>query len=102
MNRDDLDTLFASPATLLAVGPEALEDLPATGGGAGREAYAQAVTILDGAEVPRAEFASWLHFGAKVLGHDDYADLVAEAEPCRGGPSGPSGARQASTGPRRT
>ncbi|GAA3111153.1 hypothetical protein GCM10017687_24680 [Streptomyces echinatus] len=81
MTRDDLDTLFASPAALLAAAPEGLRDLPAAGGGAGREAYAQAVTILDGAEVPRAEFASWLHFGAKVLGHDAYADLVAEAEP---------------------
>ncbi|MFJ7967340.1 SUKH-4 family immunity protein [Streptomyces sp. NPDC096324] len=81
MTREDLDTLFATPAALLAAGPEGLRDLPATGGGAGREAYAQAVTILDGVEVPRAEFASWLHFGAKVLGHDSYADLVAEAEP---------------------
>lgn len=81
MTRDDLDTLFASPAALLAADHEALGELPATGGGAGREAYAQAVTILDGAEVSRAEFASWLHFGAKVLGHDAYADLVAEAEP---------------------
>lgn len=99
MTRDDLDTLFASPAALLSAGPETLRDLPAAGGGAGtgsgagggaggdagggagREAYAQAVTILGGAEVPRAEFASWLHFGAKVLGHDAYAGLVAEAEP---------------------
>ncbi|MFH7599021.1 SUKH-4 family immunity protein [Streptomyces racemochromogenes] len=81
MTRDDLDTLFSSPAGLLAAGPAALRGLPATGGGAGREAWAQAVTILGGAEVPRAEFASWLHFGAKVLGHDAYADLVAAAEP---------------------
>ncbi|MET9903809.1 SUKH-4 family immunity protein [Streptomyces sp. NPDC006446] len=81
MTRDDLDTLFASPAALLAADPETLRDLPGTGGGEGREAYAQAVTILDGAEVPRTEFASWLHFGAKVLGHEAYADLVAEAEP---------------------
>ncbi|MFE2849990.1 SUKH-4 family immunity protein [Streptomyces lavendulae] len=81
MTRDDLDMLFASPAALLAAGPEALGDPTATGGGPGRESWAQAVAILDGAEVPRAEFASWLHFGAKVLGHDAYADLVAEAEP---------------------
>ncbi|MFJ8159837.1 SUKH-4 family immunity protein [Streptomyces sp. NPDC096136] len=81
MTRDDLDTLFSSPADLLAAGPVALAGLPATGGGAGREAYAQAVAILDGAEVPRPEFASWLHFGAKVLGHDAYADRVAAAEP---------------------
>ncbi|MFF2573597.1 SUKH-4 family immunity protein [Streptomyces sp. NPDC058084] len=81
MTHDDLDRLFASPTALLDARPEALRDLPSDGGGAGREAFAQAVTILDGAEVPRAEFASWLHFGAKVLGHDAYADLVAEAEP---------------------
>ncbi|MEU4172652.1 SUKH-4 family immunity protein [Streptomyces sp. NPDC026665] len=81
MTGTDLDALFASPAALLAADPETLRDLPATGGGAGREAYAQALTILEGAEVPRAEFASWLHFGSKVLGHDAYADLVAKAEP---------------------
>ncbi|MCF3180548.1 SUKH-4 family immunity protein [Streptomyces polychromogenes] len=81
MTPDDLDTLFSSPAGLLAAGPEALRDLPAAGGGAGREACGQAVAVLDGAEVPRAEFASWLHFGAKVLGHDAYAGLVAAAEP---------------------
>ncbi|MFE1791234.1 SUKH-4 family immunity protein [Streptomyces sp. NPDC059525] len=81
MTREALDTLFSSPATLLAEGPDAVRDLPETGGGAGREAWAQAVAVLDGVEVSRAEFASWLHFGAKVLGHEDYADLVAEAEP---------------------
>ncbi|MFB6614991.1 SUKH-4 family immunity protein [Streptomyces sp. NPDC056367] len=81
MIRADLDTLFASPAALLDAGPGVLEGLPATGGGAGREAWAQAVTMLDGAEVSRAEFASWLHFGATVLGHGAYARLVAEAAP---------------------
>ncbi|MEU3405154.1 SUKH-4 family immunity protein [Streptomyces sp. NPDC006670] len=81
MTPDALDLLFSSPARLLAAGPGALRELPAAGGGAGREACAQAVAVLDGAEVPPAEFASWLHFGAKVLGHEDYADLVAAAEP---------------------
>ncbi|MEV7545838.1 SUKH-4 family immunity protein [Streptomyces sp. NPDC089915] len=81
MTRDALDTLFSSPAALLAAGPEAVRDLPATGGGAGREAWAQAVAILGGREVSRAEFASWLHFGATALGHDSYAGLVAAAEP---------------------
>ncbi|MFF4011566.1 SUKH-4 family immunity protein [Streptomyces sp. NPDC001717] len=81
MTRDDLDLLFASPAALLDAGPEVFEELPPEGGGAGREAWAQAVAILDGAEVSRAEFASWLHFGAKVLGHDAYAERVAAAEP---------------------
>ncbi|MFJ8011320.1 SUKH-4 family immunity protein [Streptomyces sp. NPDC096339] len=81
MTRDDLDMMFASPSALLAAGPGGLGELPPTGGGVGREAWAQAVAILDGDEVPRAEFASWLHFGAKVLGHDAYAELVAEAEP---------------------
>ncbi|MCX5380462.1 SUKH-4 family immunity protein [Streptomyces sp. NBC_00091] len=81
MAHNDLDVLFASPAALLTAGPEAVRELPAVGGGVGREAFAQAVAVLDGAEVSRAEFASWLHFGAKVLGHDAYAGLVAEAEP---------------------
>ncbi|MFD8142203.1 SUKH-4 family immunity protein [Streptomyces sp. NPDC059708] len=81
MTRDALDTLFSSPAALLASGPESVRDLPATGGGAGREAWAQAVAILGGTEAPRAEFASWLHFGATALGHEAYAGLVAAAEP---------------------
>ncbi|MFE3761326.1 SUKH-4 family immunity protein [Streptomyces sp. NPDC059104] len=81
MAHDDLDTLFASPSALLTAGPEALRDLPDTGGGAGREVYSQAIAVLGDAEVPRAEFASWLHFAAKVLGHDAYAALVAGAEP---------------------
>ncbi|WP_185899766.1 SUKH-4 family immunity protein [Streptomyces sp. WAC07061] len=81
MAPDDLDQLFASPAALLAAGPGALGELPATGGGAGREAFGQAVAVLDGAEVSRAEFASWLHFGARVLGHEAYAGLVAGAAP---------------------
>ncbi|MEU8495634.1 SUKH-4 family immunity protein [Streptomyces lavendulae] len=81
MPHDDLDALFASPSALLTAGPEAFRDLPVTGGGPGREVYSQAVAVLDGAEVSRAEFASWLHFAAKVLGHDAYATLVAGAEP---------------------
>ncbi|MGE7384834.1 SUKH-4 family immunity protein [Streptomyces sp. NPDC004126] len=81
MAPDDLENLFASPAALLAAGPGALGELPATGGGAGREAFGQAVAVLDGAEVSRAEFASWLYFGARVLGHDAYAGLVAAAAP---------------------
>ncbi|MFJ3876009.1 SUKH-4 family immunity protein [Streptomyces sp. NPDC090077] len=81
MTSDDLDALFASPAALLAAGPGALGDLPAGGGGAGREAFGQAVAVLDGAEVPRAEFASWLYFGARVLGHEAYAGLVDGAAP---------------------
>lgn len=81
MALDDLDKLFASPAALLAAGPGALGELPATGGGVGREAFGQAVSVLDGAEVSRAEFASWLYFGARVLGHEAYAGLVAGAAP---------------------
>ncbi|MEU3772482.1 SUKH-4 family immunity protein [Streptomyces sp. NPDC032472] len=84
MPRNDLDTFFSSPAAVLEAGPAELAELlelPDTGGGVGREVFAQAGAVLAGAEVPRAEFASWLHFAAKVLGHDAYADAVAAAEP---------------------
>ncbi|MEU6864465.1 SUKH-4 family immunity protein [Streptomyces sp. NPDC046876] len=84
MPRDDLDTIFCSPAAVLAAGPTELAellDLPDSGGGVGREVFAQASAVLAGAEVPRTEFASWLHFAAKVLGHHAYADAVAAAEP---------------------
>ncbi|MEW2414355.1 SUKH-4 family immunity protein [Streptomyces sp. NPDC046866] len=84
MPRDDLDAFFASPAAVLQTGPAELTELlelPDSGGGAGREVFAQASAVLAGAQVPRAEFASWLHFAAKVLGHDSYADAVAAAEP---------------------
>ncbi|MGW4690420.1 SUKH-4 family immunity protein [Streptomyces sp. NPDC004244] len=81
MPHDDLDVLFASPAALLEAGPGRLTDLPATGGGVGREVFAQASAILGDAEVSRAEFASWLHFAAKALGHEAYAEQVAAAEP---------------------
>ncbi|TJZ42488.1 hypothetical protein FCH28_34345 [Streptomyces piniterrae] len=47
----------------------------------GREVFQQAEAIFGGREVPRAEFASWLHFAAKVLGHDAYAERIAAAEP---------------------
>ncbi|MFD8413137.1 SUKH-4 family immunity protein [Streptomyces sp. NPDC059650] len=81
MPHDDLDVLFASPAALLEAGPGRLADLPATGGGVGREVFAQASAILGDAAVSRAEFASWLHFAAKALGHEAYAEQVAAAEP---------------------
>ncbi|MET9881850.1 hypothetical protein ABZZ20_01575 [Streptomyces sp. NPDC006430] len=47
----------------------------------GREVFAQADAVFGRAQVSRAEFASWLHFAAKVLGHDGYAEQVAAAEP---------------------
>ncbi|MFF4697779.1 SUKH-4 family immunity protein [Streptomyces chattanoogensis] len=47
----------------------------------GREVFQQAEAIFGGAEVPRAEFAAWLQFAAKVLGHEEYADRIAAAEP---------------------
>ncbi|MFK0253859.1 SUKH-4 family immunity protein [Streptomyces sp. NPDC090445] len=82
MPHDDLDALFASPAALLEAGPARLTDLPdAGGGGVGREVFAQASAALGDAEVSRAEFASWLHFAAKVLGRESYAGQVAAAEP---------------------
>ncbi|MFJ9414423.1 SUKH-4 family immunity protein [Streptomyces sp. NPDC101227] len=47
----------------------------------GREVFQQAEAIFGGAEVSRAEFASWLQFAARVLGHDAYAEGLAAAEP---------------------
>ncbi|MEU8786436.1 hypothetical protein [Streptomyces sp. NPDC048637] len=47
----------------------------------GREVFEQAEAIFGGAQVPPAEFASWLHFAATMLGHDEYAARLAAAEP---------------------
>ncbi|MEV0412834.1 SUKH-4 family immunity protein [Streptomyces sp. NPDC050448] len=83
MPREDLDALFSSPAALLEAGPARVREWPGSeaGGGVGREVFAQAEAVFGHAEVSRAEFGSWLHFAAKVLGHDAYAEQVAAAEP---------------------
>ncbi|MGO4457058.1 SUKH-4 family immunity protein [Streptomyces sp. M-16] len=90
MLRDDLDTVvspgsavspFASPAALLEAGPDRARALAGSAGGVGREVFTQAEAVFGREEVSRAEFASWLHCAAKVLGRDAYADEVAAAEP---------------------
>ncbi|MFB7586137.1 SUKH-4 family immunity protein [Streptomyces sp. NPDC056169] len=58
-----------------------LAALPEGLGGVGREVFTQAEAVFGGARVPAAEFASWLHFAATVLGHHAYAERVAAAEP---------------------
>ncbi|MFF4849293.1 SUKH-4 family immunity protein [Streptomyces sp. NPDC001194] len=83
MPREDLDALFSSPAALLEAGAARIREWPApgAGGAVGREVFTQAEAVFGRAQVSRAEFGSWLHFAAKVLGHDAYADQVAAAEP---------------------
>lgn len=90
MLRDDLDTVvspgsavspFASPAALLEAGPDRARALAGSAGGVGREVFTQAEAVFGREEVSRAEFASWLHCAARVLGRDAYADEVAAAEP---------------------
>ncbi|MFG2617588.1 SUKH-4 family immunity protein [Streptomyces sp. NPDC048507] len=91
MPRDDLasagpapgpaDALFASPAALLDAGADRARALAASAGGVGREVFAQAEAVFGRAPVSRAEFASWLHFAAGVLGRRAYAEETAAAEP---------------------
>lgn len=83
MPREDLDALFSSPAALLEAGAARIREWPGTGagGGVGREVFSQAEAVFGHAQVSRAEFGSWLHFAAKVLGHDAYAERIAAAEP---------------------
>ncbi|MFB7053963.1 SUKH-4 family immunity protein [Streptomyces vinaceus] len=83
MPRDDLNALFSSPAALLEAGADRIRQWPApgAGGAVGREVFTQAEAVFGYAEVSQAEFGSWLHFAAKVLGHDAYAEEVAAAEP---------------------
>ncbi|WP_432094918.1 SUKH-4 family immunity protein [Streptomyces sp. bgisy100] len=52
-----------------------------TGDHPGVEVFRQAEAIFGTAEVPRAEFAAWLHFAAAMLGHEAYAERIAAAEP---------------------
>ncbi|MFD3467630.1 SUKH-4 family immunity protein [Streptomyces sp. NPDC058682] len=72
---------FDDPAAVLRADRVALRGGAAGEGGIGREVFTQAEAVFGRAEVGRAEFASWLHFAATVLGHHDYAARVAEAEP---------------------
>ncbi|MFE7515474.1 SUKH-4 family immunity protein [Streptomyces sp. NPDC057540] len=58
-----------------------LDALPEEHGGVGREVFTQAEAVFGTAPVTPAEFASWLHFAATVLGHREYARDVAAAAP---------------------
>ncbi|WP_150259114.1 SUKH-4 family immunity protein [Streptomyces venezuelae] len=80
---EDLDSRcpFDDPAAVLRADRAALRGGSAGEGGVGREVFTQAEAVFGRAGVGRAEFASWLHFAATVLGHHDYAARVAEAEP---------------------
>ncbi|MFJ3201162.1 SUKH-4 family immunity protein [Streptomyces sp. NPDC086989] len=83
MPLEDRDAWSPSPTALLEAGAARVREWsgPQAGGGVGREVFAQAGAVFGHADVSRAEYASWLHFAAKVLGHDAYAERVAAAEP---------------------
>ncbi|MEU8773761.1 SUKH-4 family immunity protein [Streptomyces sp. NPDC048606] len=81
MAHDDLDVVFSSPAALLTAGPARARGEVALAGGVGREVFSQAEAVFGRTGAERAEFASRLHFAAKVLGRDEYAAAVEAAEP---------------------
>ncbi|MFH9727302.1 SUKH-4 family immunity protein [Streptomyces sp. NPDC017254] len=81
----DLRALLDDPARVLrhdrAELRARLDSLPDDLGSVGREVFTQAEAVFGSARVTPAEFASWLHFAATVLGHREYAERVAAAEP---------------------
>ncbi|MEU9115450.1 hypothetical protein AB0D04_27615 [Streptomyces sp. NPDC048483] len=86
---DALDTqghaagILGHPARLLSTDRAVISDRLADGveqPGIASEVFQQAEALFGGAEVSPAEFASRLHFAAKVL-HDAYADRIAAAAP---------------------
>lgn len=82
--REQADGVLDDPARLLTAERTAVRaHIDASKGlrSVGREVFQQAEAVFGGAEVPRAEFASWLHFAAKALGHEAYAERIAAAEP---------------------
>ncbi|MBL1098626.1 SUKH-4 family immunity protein [Streptomyces sp. 205] len=76
---DDLD----DPARLLNIERSVVRAAIGAGAelGVGGEVFQQAEALFGEQEVPRAEFASWLHFAATVLGHDGYARRIEATEP---------------------
>ncbi|MEU8890610.1 SUKH-4 family immunity protein [Streptomyces sp. NPDC048442] len=82
-----LDTLLADPAALLHADRAAVRDelssqqRESAAAEQGRAVFRQAEAIFGTADVERAEFAAWLHFAARVLGHGEYAAKVATAAP---------------------
>ncbi|WP_426367150.1 SUKH-4 family immunity protein [Streptomyces sp. E-08] len=85
MTDPELLTLLDDPARVLrhdrAELRARLDALPEDHGGVGREVFSQAEAVFGQAPVTPAEFASWLHFAATVLGHQEYAREVAAAAP---------------------
>ncbi|WP_405852011.1 SUKH-4 family immunity protein [Streptomyces sp. NBC_00090] len=85
LSSSGLCSLMEDPARVLRHDRAALRArlaaLPGDAGGVGREVFTQAEAVFGGARVSSAEFASWLHFAATVLGHHAYAERVAAAEP---------------------
>ncbi|MGW8353242.1 SUKH-4 family immunity protein [Streptomyces wedmorensis] len=85
MTDPDLRSLIDDPARVLrhdrAELRTRLDALPEGEGGVGREVFTQAEAVFGAAPVTSAEFASWLHFAATVLGHPTYADRIAAAQP---------------------
>lgn len=82
-----LDALLADPAALLHADREAVRDeltsraRRSAAAEEGRAVFRQAEAIFGTQDVPRAEFASWLHFAATVLGHPRYAGRIRAAAP---------------------
>ncbi|MGW7415294.1 SUKH-4 family immunity protein [Streptomyces sp. NPDC054863] len=82
-----LDTLLADPAALLHADRSVVRDELSTrqresaAAEQGRRVFRQAETIFGAADVPRAEFASWLHFAATIQGYGEYAARIAAAAP---------------------
>ncbi|MFK0225411.1 SUKH-4 family immunity protein [Streptomyces sp. NPDC090303] len=85
MTDPELLALLDDPARLLrhdrAELRARLDALPEEHGGVGREVFTQAEAVFGTAPVTPAEFASWLHFAAAVLGHREYARDVAVVAP---------------------
>ncbi|MDQ8702005.1 SUKH-4 family immunity protein [Streptomyces sp. LHD-70] len=78
----ELDGVLADPARLLDADRAALRArIEEASPGVGREVFLQAEAMFGVADVPRAEFAAWLHFAAVATGESSYAELVAAAEP---------------------
>ncbi|MFF0744042.1 SUKH-4 family immunity protein [Streptomyces sp. NPDC004111] len=82
-----LDALLADPAALLHADRDSVrEELTSrarrtAAAEDGRAVFRQAEAIFGLQDVPRAEFAAWLHFAATVLGRSAYADRIRAAAP---------------------
>ncbi|MBD0716203.1 SUKH-4 family immunity protein [Streptomyces sp. CBMA370] len=85
MTEADLLALLDDPARLPHHDRDVLRArlaaLPDGDGGVGREVFTQAEAVFGTDPVTPAEFGSWLHFAATVLGHEEYAERVAVAVP---------------------